>query len=63
MQAEAGKEGSEEDKGGVKAKREAKIDSKRDVAIAKMVKEHEDVNKGEKRAQAAEDAIAAKIAK
>ena len=65
MQAEAAEQEREDgdEKAGVKAKREAKLESKRDVAIAKMVKEHENENKGEKKAQAAQNDLAAKIAK
>ena len=46
----------------IKSKREGKADEKREIAMAKMVKEHADEDKQERRAQAAQEDLASKIA-
>lgn len=46
------KEKEQEDKPSIKDKREEKLESKRDIAIAKMVHEHEKEDKEERKAEA-----------
>lgn len=49
--------------GSIKDKREDKLESKRDFAIAKLIKEHKDEDKIGKKATAVQEALAEKIAK
>ena len=49
--------------GSIKDKREDKLESKRDFAIAKLIKEHNDEDKLGRKAEAVQEALAKKIAK
>lgn len=62
LQEQEGKD-AESEKKGIKERREEKLESKRDFAIAKMVKEHEDKDKQGKKAKAAQEQMALKMAK
>ena len=59
---EAAAEKTEGATSAIKDKREGKADQKREIAMAKMVKEQQDEDKQERKAQAAQDDLAGKIA-
>lgn len=62
LQEKEGKD-AESQKKGIKEKREDKLETKRDFAIAKMVKEHDNEDKLGKTAEAVQEKMALKMAK